>query len=149
MKMSDKPHDLRATGSRPRQTQGQLRRLGAGIGEPHPLCTGHQALDPLRPLQLELGTRPVVEALHELVLYGLQDVRMVVAEQEPTVPACVVDVLVAIHVPLAGTGCARDVDPVGLDVAGVVGDATGKQAAGAFGESGRACGPAQVGLDQC
>ena len=148
VEVSDQSHDLGSTGDRPRQPQRQLRRFGPRVGEPHAFRAGYQALDPLRPFYLELGASPVVEAFHDLILYRLQNLRMIVAEEQGSMTAGIVDVFVAVHVPLAGTRCVGDVDAVGLDVAGVVGDAAGKQGAGAFGESGGAGGHAPVGLDQ-
>ena len=53
-----------------------------------------------------------------------------VAEDQRAVAAEEVDVAVAVDVPFVRPGGARDVDAVGVEVAGVVGDAVGEQGRG-------------------
>ena len=61
---------------------------------------------------------------------------MAVAEDERPVAADVIDVGVAVRVPLAAATGAVDGDHVGRQVAGVVGDAARKEGVGARGEAG-------------
>jgi uncharacterized membrane protein YqiK len=63
------------------------------------------------------------------------------------VAAEIVDVLVAIHVPLVRAGGAGDVDAVGVHVAGVVRDAAGEQVLRLARHLGRAGGALAVGGD--
>ena len=57
------------------------------------------------------------------------DRRVAVAQQQRPVAGPVVDQLVAVHVPLAGALGAVEVDGERLQVAQVVGDAVGEEAA--------------------
>jgi hypothetical protein len=77
-----------------------------------------------------------MEAFDDLLLYGLEDLWMVVAEEEGPMPPGIIDVFIAVYVPLVGTRRVRDVDAVGLDVTSVVGDATREQRTGAISQSG-------------
>ena len=55
------------------------------------------------------------------------DARMAMAEDQRAVAAVEVDVAVAVDVPFVRPGGAGDIDAVGIDMAGVVGDAAGQQ----------------------
>ena len=79
--------------------QGQVGRLGAGVGESDAFVDGtRRRIHP--PLQLELVPGAEVCAARELRHDRLDDRRMVVAEQQRAVTPDVVDVLVSVDVHL-------------------------------------------------
>ena len=127
--------------------------LGPGRGEPDPLDGRHQLLHRLCPAHFPLVARPEVGSAAESLDDDAVDVRVVVSEHQGAVPAEVVDVLVAVDVPLAGPFRPVDVDRVGVELAAVVGDPAREQlprflrqlggAAGAFAVGGLDAGVAE------
>ena len=91
---------------------------------------GHQAVDQLGPPHLELVGGAPVRAARHLPLDGLDHGGVAVAQQQRAVAAEVVDVLVAVDVPLAGARRAGGIDRIGQQRAAVVGEAGGQHLAG-------------------
>jgi hypothetical protein len=127
-------HDVIAPGEGAGDAHGQRGRLGAGQGEAHALGAGHDRADQLRPPHLELGPGAVVQPLLRLLGDRLHDGRVLVAQHERAMTAPAVEVLVAVHVPLAGAVGARDVERERREEAAVVGGAAGHGLAGALEE---------------
>ena len=59
----------------------------------------------------------------DLLLDRLDDLRMAMAEQQGAMAAEIVDVAIAVDIPFPRPLGARDVEPVGFDIARIVGDA--------------------------
>ena len=93
--------------------QRELRRFRARRGEPHALDRRHHRLDQARPFDFQLVRGREVHALPELRPDRLQDLGVLVAEEQRTVTAVVIDVLVAVDVPFARAERAVAVDAVG------------------------------------
>jgi hypothetical protein len=62
-----------------------------------------------------------VRTLRDLLLHGRDDRRIRMAEDERAVPAEVVDILVAVDIPLERTGRSRRINGIGEQRAGIVG----------------------------
>ena len=71
-----------------------------------------------------------MRALRHLRLHSLDHGRMRMAEQERAVAAEIVDILVAIDVPLAGALGPGDMDGIGIEIARIVRDAAGQNLVG-------------------
>src|SRR5262249_55762318 len=110
--------------------------LGAGDGEAQQLGARDQPRDQLGPAHLELVAGAEVSAASDLLLHRAHDCRMAVAQEERAVAHPVVDVLVAVDVPLAGAGRALDVGRERSQMADVVGDTAGNRMARALPERG-------------
>ena len=82
---------------------------------------GIRRLHQLGPAHFHLVRGAPVRALRHLGLHRLDHGRMRVAEQQRAVPAEVVDVLVAVDVPLARSRRARRIDRIGQQRAAIVG----------------------------
>src|SRR5260370_42367275 len=97
-----------------RHAQRHERGLGAG-GDELDLAAGagarDQLLDQLAPLDFQGVAGTVVAALLDLLGYGLGDLRVAVAQNEGAVTAEEVDVLVAVHIPLAPPPALVHVNP--------------------------------------
>ena len=102
------------------EPQRQVRGLGAGAGEAHHLGARHQAIDQLGPPHLQLVRGAPVRAERHLPLDGLDDGGMPVAQQQRAMAAEIVDVLVAVDVPLARARRAGGIDRIGQQRAAVV-----------------------------
>ena len=94
-------HDPALARLRARKPHRELRRFRARRREPHALDRGHHVADQPRPLDFELVRRGEMHALPELLLDRLQHFGMLVPEEQRPVAAVVIDVLVAVDVPLA------------------------------------------------
>src|SRR5262249_25421931 len=77
------------------------------------------------PAHFELMRRAPVRSERHLRADGLANGRMRVTEQQGPMPTEVVDVLPAVHVPLARTGAARGIEGIGEERAAVVGEPGG------------------------
>src|SRR5262245_40983247 len=100
-----------------------MRGLRAGGGKAHALGATDQAFDLLCPAHLQFVAGAPVRAERELALDRGHHSRMAVTEQQCAVAAEIIDVLVAIDVPLAAAGGPRGIDRVGQEGAAVVGEA--------------------------
>ena len=120
VEVADEADHLGSAGERARQPQRQVRGLGAGAGEAHHLGARHQAIDQLRPPHLQLVRGAPVRAERHLPLNGLDDGGMPVAQQQRAMAAEIVDVLVAVDVPLARARRAGGIDRIGQQRAAVV-----------------------------
>jgi len=137
-----------STGEGARKPQRQVRGLGAGRGEAHAPGARDQALHELGPAHLGFVRGAPVRALRHLLLHRLDHGRMRVAEQQRAMPAEIIDVLVAVDVPLARSRRARRVDRIRQQGAGIVGQPGRNGLAGLFVELRGAGGPGAVlGLD--
>jgi hypothetical protein len=87
---------------------------------------GHQGLDGSGPADLFVSAGPQVGAPVNLLSYGSGDSRVRVAQDQSAVAGNVVDVLMAVHVPLTGAGAMSDVERKWLGVAVIVGYAAGE-----------------------
>jgi hypothetical protein len=135
--MTGELHDLRPTRVGASDAQREMRRLGAGHREPCQLAARDEPVDELRPTHLELVARAHVRASRHLLLHGLHDGRVTVAEEQRAVPHPVVDVLVPVDVPLARAARALHVDGERAQMSDVVRDAARNGATRAVGEHGR------------
>ena len=122
--------DLVAPGVGARQPHRHERGFGAAAVEPHALHRRHQVHYRPGPAQLLIGARAQVGAPPDLFGNGVGDGGVRVAQQERAVTGHVVDVLVAVHVPLSGPLPVGDVQREGFGVAVVVGDSSGEYAHG-------------------
>ena len=109
------------------ETDRHQRCLGARAGKAHPLGGRDQCLDPLGPFDLQLVTGAVVGAAVELGVHRRHDLGMAMPEQQRAVPAKIIDIATAVDIPFARAPGPGDVEPVGLDVARIMGDAGGEQ----------------------
>ena len=85
-----------------------------------------------------------MRAEFDLPFHRLDDGGMRMAEQHGAVAAEVIDILVAVDVPLARARGARNVDRIGVEVARVVGDAARQHLMGALEQSRRFARPGLV-----
>ena len=118
-----------AAGVRPRQPHGHVRGLGSRGVEAHALDAGLQALDLLRPANLEFVAGPVVGADFQLLPRRVHGHGVPVSQDQRAVAHRVVHDLVAVHVPLAGALGAGRHDREGRLDAGVVRHAPGQRLA--------------------
>ena len=140
-------HDPVLAGMRPGEAECHVGRLGAGRGEAHALRTRHQLAHDLRPADLALVIGARMGAVRQRLPNRVEHLRPAVTQQQGAVAAGVVDILVAVLVPLARALGPGDVDAVRLQIARVVDDA-GRQELPGFGrESSRARRLRPVGLD--
>ena len=126
MEMADEAHDLVLAGVGARQPDRHVRGLGARRREADLLGARRQLADEFGPAHLEFVARTVVRAELHLPLHGLDDGGMGMTQQHGAVTAKIVDILVAIDVPLAGTLGPGNVDGIGIEIAGIVGNAAGQ-----------------------
>ncbi len=124
--------DVIAPGEGARHAHGQRRRLGARQREAHALGARHDLAHQLGPAHLELGAGTVVQPLLRLLGDGLHHRRVLVAQHQRAVSAPAVEVLVAVHVPLAGALGAVHVEGERREVAAVVRGAARHGGAGAL-----------------
>src|SRR5262245_51548796 len=89
-----------------------MRGLGTRARKAYPLRTGDQPIDELSPPYLQFVRGTPVGAKRRLFTHGFQHLRMAVAEQQRAVAAEVVDVFVAVDIPLARSGGAGRIDGV-------------------------------------
>src|SRR4029453_699586 len=129
--------ELRAAGVGARHAHRQVRGLGAGHREARQLAGGDQLVDQLGPPHLERVAGAQVGAARHLLLHGAHGRGVAVAREERAVAHPVVDVLVAVDVPLAAAGRAIDVDRMRGQVTDVVGDPAWNRLARLLGERGR------------
>ena len=100
---------------------GHLGRLAAVGHEAHVLGGGHHVPDQLRPLHRQLRLPSGMQPPLRLARQGLDDHRVCVAEQHRAVPEPVVEVVVAVHVALAGPAILGDERREWRQLAGHVG----------------------------
>ena len=105
------------------EADAHQRRLGAGRGEANALGRGDKPLDRLGPADFARMRGAELRAVRGRGSNRGGDFRVAVTEDERTVAAEVIDISVAIDIPFMRPLGARDVDAVGIDVAGVMGDA--------------------------
>src|SRR5215510_7259444 len=65
----------------------------------------------------------------DLPVDRLDDLRMAMAEEERAMAAEIIDIAIAVDIPLPRSLGPRDVEPVGLDIARIVGDAAREEPA--------------------
>ena len=121
-----------------------MRGFGAGSRKAHALGTGDQPVDELRPPHLQLVRGAPVRAELHLALDRLHHGGMAVTQQQRAMAAEVVDVLVAVDVPLAGAGGPRGIDRIRQQRAAVVRQAGGDHLPRPLVELGRAPRPRPV-----
>ena len=115
--------DLVAPGVGAGQPHRHQRGLGAAAVEPDTLDGRHKVHDRPGPAQLLVGAGAQVSAAPDLLGNGVGDGGMRMSQDQRAVAGNVVDVLVAVHVPLARPLPVGDVQREGLRVAVVVGNA--------------------------
>ena len=127
VEMVREPQDVGLAGVSSRQTKGKHRRFRAGRREPHALRRGHKPLHQSRPLDLLTVAGAEVRPLLQRIGYRLNHLRPPMAEQQGAVAHDVVNVLVAVDVPLAAAvGVSYD-NGERHHVAGVVGHPIGEE----------------------
>src|SRR3954451_16359636 len=112
MEVADEADHLRFSRVGTREAEREMRGFGAGCREAHALGAWDEPLHQLCPAYLQLMRGAPVRALRDLMLHGCDHGRMHVAEQERTMPAEVIDIFVAIDIPLEGPGGACRIDRV-------------------------------------
>jgi hypothetical protein len=110
-------------GERPSEANRHLHGLGTRAGESHSFCGGDQALNQPAPLDLQLVARAKMRAPLDLIAHRSDDVRVGMTEQQGTVPAYVIDDLVAIDIPFVTSRGPVDEDREGGRMARIVRDA--------------------------
>ena len=120
-------NDLVLAGIGAGQTHRHQRRFRAGTVEAHLLDGGHQRLDGLRPSQFLVGGSAQVGAALYLTRNGFGDGGMRMAQQQRPVARDVVDVFIAVHVPLARPFAVGHKQRKGRGVARIVGHAAGER----------------------
>src|SRR5438067_8797069 len=125
-------YDVPLARERPRQTHGHVSGLGTRRGEAHALSARHQPADPLAPLHFLLVTGAVVSAAKRLLAYGVRHLPRLVPEEQGSVAHPVVDVAVAVDVPLVGAISPRDVERERLHPPIIVSHRVGEEAPGAL-----------------
>src|SRR5262249_22800047 len=90
----------------PGGAQGQEGGLSARASELDRLRTRHQVHDQARPVDFESGTPARVRTTCRLLTYGLDHSRVGMAQEHGTVPHPVIDIAIAIHIPLVRTHTA-------------------------------------------
>src|SRR5437773_10863551 len=90
---------------------------------------------------------PVVHTARDLLPHCFHHSRMAVAQDQSAMASEVINVAVAVDVPLAGAFGAVDINRVGPQEADIVGDAAGKEAASLGVAISRGRSLANVGLD--
>jgi hypothetical protein len=101
-------------------------------GEAYPLGARYEPAHPLAPLDFLLVTRAVVGAAQRLLAHGLRDLSRIVPEEQSAMPHPVVDIAVAVDVPLVGAIGAGDIERERLHAAVVVRHRVGEDAPGAL-----------------
>ena len=114
--------DLILPGEGTGEAEGHQGGLGAGAVEAHFFDVGHEGLDGVGPADFLLGVSTKMGALGHLFGDGLYDVGVGVTQKQCAVSHDVVDVFVAVDVPLEGSLAMGDVKGEGGSVAVVVGD---------------------------
>ena len=109
------------------QAQRQHRAFGAGADEADFLCRGHQFSDQRRPLQHLRVVVAKMQTVADHTVHSVQHVGVRVTEQERAVAHAVVDVLVAVDVPLSRAARMVDIDRRDRAVAQIVPNAAGHQ----------------------
>ena len=107
---------------RPGEAQGKQRRFGTGVDEPHLVGRRDQLLDDFTPLHVQRVVVAEVGAVDQGALDRLDDGRMRVPQKQGAVAQQEVDVLVAVHVPLAAPFAPGDVHGNRFEVADIVAD---------------------------
>src|SRR4029077_5065708 len=97
-----------------------MRGFRARAGKAHPLRTGDQPVDELGPAHLQFVTGTPVRAELRLLANGLEHGRMAVTQQQGAMAAEVIDVFIAVDVPLARSRRACGIDRVRQQRAAVV-----------------------------
>ena len=123
-------NDLVAARVGSRHPHGHHVGLGAGAIEADFLGAWYELGHEFAPPDLDVGGGAPVGANGHLVLHGLHDGRMVVAENQRAVSGLVVDDLVAVNVVLDRALGVGDVVWEGGQVSRVVGNAVGEQVLG-------------------
>ena len=140
-------HQLLLSGAGAREAKRHQVGFGAGGVEPHPFGARHELLHQRAPAHLQVVAGGGVGAELELALGGPGHLRVAVPEDQGAVSAVVVDVLVAVHVPLARPGRPFDVDRIRTHPSRVVHDAAGEDRARCVRTLRRAGGPLAVARD--
>ena len=144
MEVADEAHDLVLAGMGARQADRHVRGLGARRGEAHLLGRRDQLAHQLGPAHFQLVARAVMRAEIHLALHRLDHGGMGMAQQHGAVAAEIVDIFVAVDVPLARALGAGDVDGIGVEIARIVRNAAGQHLAGALEQRARAGGAGAV-----
>ena len=137
-------HQLLLPGAGAREAQRDQVGFRAGGGEPHPLRAGHELLDERSPAHLEVVAGGGMGAERHLALRGPGHLGVAVPEDQGAVPAVVVHVLVAVHVPLVGPEGPLDVDRIGQQPPRIVDDAAREDGARRLGALRRSRGAVAV-----
>src|SRR5436309_3060890 len=99
------------------EPHGHVGGLGARRGEANALGARHEAADPLAPLDFLFVTGAVMRAAQRLLAHGVGHLSRVVAEEQGAVAHPVVDVAIAVDVPLVGALGPGDVERTRLHAA--------------------------------
>jgi hypothetical protein len=137
MEMAEEADDLRLAGKRAREAERHQIGLGARRGEAHLLGAGNQFLHQRAPAYFQLVARSVMRAMVELRVRGFDDLGMVVAEQQRTVAAEIVDILVAVDIPFARSLRPVDIEAIRIETPGIVRQAAREDIAGLLRKAGR------------
>ena len=126
VKVSGEAQDFWPAREGPRQSQSQQCGLGAGVRKADQFGRRHELLHELAPANLQLVAGAVMRATRQLSLGCLDDRWVIVPQEQRPVAARVIDVFIAIHVPLPRSGGPRDIHRIGFEKSAVVRHAAGK-----------------------
>ena len=112
MEVSDEADHLRFARVGTGEAECEVRGFRAGGREAHTFGAGNEALHKLCPAHLEFMRGAPVRALRDLLLHGCNDRRMHVPKKKRAVAAEIIDVFVAIDIPLERTGGTRRIDRI-------------------------------------
>ena len=129
MEVAAEPDQLRPASVCAREAQRHQGRLGAGRGEPHPFGRRDHLRNQFSPAHLEVVTGAEVRTPVQRRAQGRHHCRMVVAQYQRTVAAEVIDVFVAIHVPLQRAQRALHIDRIWIEMPAIMGQAAWHQPA--------------------
>jgi hypothetical protein len=132
VEVSGELHDVLLAREGPGQAHCHVGGLGARCRKAHALGARHEPVDPLAPLDLLRMAGAIVRAMQRLLAHGLHDRARIVPEEERAVAHPVVDVAVAVHVPLVGALRPIHIERERLHAAVVVGHRVGKEPPGAL-----------------
>ncbi len=132
VKVTGKLDGLSPPGKSPGKTHGKLGRLGARTYKTHLVSCGHQLTDQLGPSNLKLMTTPKMGSPCHLLLDRLHQFRVGMTQKQCTMAHPVVNILIAVHIPLFRAVGPVDVWGKGSQMTPIMGKSTGKDLTSPF-----------------
>ena len=126
VKIRRKTQNLRLILKSARNAQPQKTRLCTRRRKAHLIGTRHHPNNLLCPFQFQLVRRAVMSTPAQLLPHRLGHLRMIMPQNQRTVPPKIIDILTPIHIPLAPTLCPSNRKRIGHQIARIVRHPTGK-----------------------